>query len=213
MKLLKRMLLLTNSPPKKEKRKQILTIKTIITMKTFKIIIASVLLFSVTTNAQITKGNWMVGGNASYSSSNAVDANGNKFGKSMTIQIAPNLGYFFIDKLVGGAQLNFNYGKPSGGNSSTSYGISPFLRYYFLKPEKRVNILAEASFGYGITKPQNDKSNFGRGYVFKAGPVIYFNSSVGLELTANYNSSYLQQTNNNYNNFTIGFGLQIHLEK
>lgn len=182
-------------------------------MKLINLFFTAILFVSLSANAQITKGNWMVGGSASYSTSNTTNQQGDKLSSGIGLSINPNLGYFFIDQLAGGTQLNFNYGKPSGGYSNTSYSISPFLRYYFLKPDKIINIFTEISYGYGISKSQNDKSSFVRGYSLKAGPVIYVNSSVGLELTANYNSSYLEQTNNNYNHFTIGLGFQIHLEK
>jgi hypothetical protein len=182
-------------------------------MKTIKLFFLATLLFSGLANAQITKGNWMVGGTGSFSSENVKDTNGNTLASGNGFRINPDIGFFFIDKLAGGIQLSLSYGKPSGNTSNFGYGIQPFVRYYFLEPEKLINVFAEASYGYNISKSEGQKSYYGRGYTIKAGPAIFFNDSVALELTANYNSSYLELTENHYNNFTIGIGFQIHLEK
>ncbi len=180
-------------------------------MKPIKLLFIATLFFTVAANAQITKGNWMVGGDASFFNSNVKDENGQTLGSSNGIRIYPNIGYFFLTKFVAGINGNFNYGKPSGGSSNTGFGGGPFVRYYFLKPEQRVNVLVEANYNYFISKTQGFDSANGSSYRFKTGPVIYFNSSVGLELTLNYGSS--KFNSNTSNDFNIALGFQIHLEK
>ncbi len=153
----------------------------------------------------------MIGGTGYLISTNIKDDNGNKLASGTTIRVSPNIGYFFIDKLAGGLQLNLGYNKPNGNTSNFGYGARPFARYYFLEPEKLINVFAEANYGFNTNKSEGQKSNYSTGYTIKAGPAIYFNSSVVLELTANYNSTHADSTN--YNDFTIGIGFQIHLEK
>lgn len=180
-------------------------------MKKIKLIFFAILLFGTIANAQITKGNWMVGGSANFNNSNSVNSDGEITGSGNGVQIYPNIGCFIYDKFAIGLSAGFSYGKPSGAVSNTSFGASPFVRYYFLKPDKLINILAEGSYGYNISKIQGNNNTFeSRGYKIKAGPVLYFNSSVGLELTLNYNSS--NSDGNTYNYFQAGFGFQIHLE-
>ncbi len=186
-------------------------------MKSSRLLIIAVILFTINTNAQITKGNWMVGGNGNFSSyENKYQNNGTEVSnKGIGINISPNLGYFIADKLVAGANFNFGYTKPQGYDNSFGYGIGPFIRYYFLKEDKLINLLAQANYSFGVNKSGDNKSE-SDGYGFKTGPAIFFNKSVALEVTLDYNSSKLIPNNSSsssYNNFQVSFGLQIHLEK
>lgn len=180
-------------------------------MKTIKLFFIATILFTISANSQITKGNWMVGGDASYNNSKVFDTNNEIIGSGNSIRIFPNIGYFIIDKFALGLNGNFNYGKSNGSPSNVGYGGGPFARYYFLKPEKRINLLAEANYNYYSSKTQGFDSSNGSNYRFKAGPVIYFNSSVGLEMSLNYISEKSSNFTSKY--FTVGFGFQIHLEK
>lgn len=179
-------------------------------MKTIKIFFAITLLSFFTSNAQITEGNWMVGGNAYFDNSNAKNSNGVEIQSNTQIRVQPNIGYFFYDKFASGLSANYGYGKPKGGNSNSGFGVGPFIRYYFLKTEKNLNFLVEANYYYG---KDFNKSDFVTNYGFKTGPVIYFNSSVGLELLAKYEHVFYSSDSFTTNSFQIGLGLQIHLEK
>ena len=173
--------------------------------------IATALFTFFNSNAQITKGNWLVGGRAYFNNVSNKNANGDITQTSTQINIQPNIGYFFYDRFVGGLNTAIGYSKVNGNNSSsTGYSLGPFLRYYFLKPEKIVNFLFEANYAYG---KEFNNSAFGNSYAFKTGPVIFFNSSVGLELLAKYERSYYSVGTLTADSFQIGFGLQIHLKK
>lgn len=189
-------------------------------MKTLTLFFFIVFATLLTANAQITKGNWMVGGSANFGFSQA-ESSGNGFsssGKASGFTIAPNIGYFIKDKFVIGAVPSFSFSNPEGSNNNgTSYGIGPFIRYYFLKPESKVNLLAQIRYGFGKGKSQSSQGSNTSGYGLKAGPVIYFNSSVGLEFTLDYSYSKIKSDNSdnvaNFKNLNFGFGFQIHLEK
>ena len=184
--------------------------------KTILLIITASFIFC-NANSQITKGNWLVGGNATFSSqtekinSIATDV------ISSSIVASPNIGYFIFDKFAGGARISVNYNqiKYNGSSArSTNFGIGPFLRYYFLKPDARVNVFAESAYQYititnNSTTSTSEKDHF---FAFSAGPVIYFNSTVGIEFTAGYQ---LYNGSNSTNTRTVSFniGFQIHLEK
>lgn len=183
-------------------------------MKTYKAIILVLLLFSTAANAQITKGNWMVGGNAKYNNSSFESTSSNGYtisGKGSNIVVFPTIGYFVANNFVTGLSGNFNLSIREQSENVTGYGVGPFARYYFLKPEKTVNVLAQISYFYG-TSSDNSKSN---DLSLKAGPVLYFNSSVGLEFTVDYTISKLssQSGDSTIKGLNIGFGFQIHLEK
>ena len=176
-------------------------------MKTIKLFIAIALLSFTTSNAQITKGNWMTGGNASFYSIQLKDENTTT--KSVGLELRPNIGYFIIDKLAIGITPLLAYNKTENSSPVTSYGVGPYVRYYLLKPENRINVLSHIGYSYYGNNNSNSKNT---AIDLKAGPVIYFNSSVALEMTINYNINNLNSSTT-YNILSIGLGFQIHLEK
>lgn len=174
------------------------------------IIAANFIINNVT--SQITKGNWMVGGNALFASQS--QNLGTINAKGINIKLSPNIGYFFIDKFAGGIKTNLSYNKVkySGAESKTTqFAFGPFLRYYFLKVENRVNILTEGTYLFSHSNGNNTASESQNAFTFSAGPVIYFNSSVGIEITLNY--EHLNGVGTSANTIYFGIGFQIHLEK
>lgn len=184
-------------------------------MKTIQLFIAFSLLSFLTTNAQITKGNWMVGGSGSFTNYKSTFQSGiteiTQTGSALTI--SPNLGYFIVDNLVLGSIVSFSFSNPSGdNNNSHGYGVSPFIRYYFRKSDKMINPFLQTGYSFSKGKSDSGGSNKSTGYTIKGGSAIFLNSSVALELSLNYDSSTFNSDTKS-NNFTVGLGFQIHLEK
>ncbi len=191
-------------------------------MKRIFVITLCILYINLKANCQITKGNWMIGGNATFTSNN-VHALGftNKYTE---IQLSPAGGYFLANKLAAGLKFDVNFyidrRKSSFTNSTVGnvshYIFGPFARYYLLEQENRVNLFAEGSYAYGILRTNNTvttaTSSFYH-YTFLAGPVVYFNQSVGIEFTIGYYHSKNINIDNSKNSFQMGLGLQVHLEK
>lgn len=176
-------------------------------MKTLKFLYIITIFSFFTSHAQITKGNWMVGGTGSLYSAQLKD--NNITSNTTGLELRPTLGLFLIDKFALGITPLLAYNKPENNSSVISYGAGPFVRYYFLKPENRVNVLAHVGYTYYGNNSTNDNSS---ALDFKAGPVLFFNSSVALEMTLNYNMNSLDSSTK-YNIFSLGLGFQIHLEK
>ncbi len=178
------------------------------------------ILFVFAANSQITKGNWLMGGSASFASIR-YNVLGEKT-KRTDISLAPAIGYFFADKVAGGLKLDFSlskYGAESiNGDfiytTNNRYVAGPFLRYYFLEEAQPVNLFAEGNFAYGIGKA-NQSTTTDKFYKYSlfAGPAVYFNSSVALEFTLGY--YHFKEVGFDADNSTLmfGIGLQIHLEK
>ena len=180
-------------------------------------------LISISLSAQLTKGTWLVGGTGKFYTytSDYSSATYSNTAKYTQIDISPAVGYFVADKLAFGIKptLSSIKGKvtTSGGGSTNvqRYWIGPFGRYYLLEKEKPYNIVTEVSyqlgfFGGGLVKGK--LSNFSA----LVGPVIYFNSSVGIEFLLGYSYSKedAEQANKEIKKgFQIGIGFQIHLEK
>ena len=121
-----------------------------------------------TVNAQLHKGQWIVGGTGNYSSSNTTQGftGGEIKVKTSSLEASPGGGYFFMDRLAGGVRLLLNRTESTTtGNAAFPFnydlyykstqnaiGGAPFVRYYFLPEVKKVNILAEASYSYSRAK-------------------------------------------------------------
>ena len=98
---------------------------------------------------KFTKGNFMVGGNASFQTSKGEDAPDDS--RITTVEFNPNIGYFFIDNLAGGLRLSLSsYKEKEDDEGFTSLLAAPFVRYYFLPAAQKVNLFADASFGVGL---------------------------------------------------------------
>lgn len=157
-------------------------------------------IFSVTISnsfGQLDKRVWLVGGTGSLLTtktetySNYIDVKANV----LNINIQPNIGYFVADKLAFGLRPSYILEKAkitetngtNGGSpyNETRFSVGPFVRYYFLQSEKPFNLLADVNYSPGIYSSKPEKGNFST-FTASVGPVIYFNSSVGLEFLLGY---------------------------
>jgi len=185
-------------------------------MKTITFFTLTILFLSCNLMGQVTKRNWMVGGNINFSSTEFKSEVGSK--STFTIfQFSPNIGYFIMDKLALGLRVSlYNTSqKATGTSSSSKYNTSnwgPFFRYYFLKSDNQTNIFFETSYQYGTEKGDSYK-NKKNSFSFVAGPVVYLNTVVGIEFLVGYTTTKYVGFEGNNNSIQAGIGLQIHLEK
>lgn len=175
--------------------------------------ILTIIIFSNTAYSQITKGNWLVGGSASFSRLQSSSTATLQF-KQTNFQISPLMGYFVKDKFAVGLRPSLTYGSNTIANSSTIISVGPFVRYYLLKPENIFNIFTEGSYAYGsITGKGQGTGQRLNTFSFSAGPVLYFNSSVGLEFIIAYSTTKVVGFTGTNNEIRFGIGFQFHLEK
>jgi len=173
-------------------------------------LIISILFFSISMKSQITKGYWMLGGDANFHYGKTI-VEGIGSSDSQSFIIRPQLGYFIKDKVALGLISEFYFSNE--GNSKSAY-LNPFVRYYFLDTEKKLNIFSEASFAYQVTVYKNsDDKPISKGYSFKSGLVYFVNDVVGLEFSVKYTKGKFNNSNDIVHGIKAGFGLQIHLEK
>lgn len=183
-------------------------------------------------SAQVTKHNWLIGGTGFFSSTTSNSSVAIVRDRYTRINLSPNIAYFFADKFAGGLKFSYFNEKYQQLNSSnynvdkyiTCY-IGPFVRYYFLPTDKQFNLIIDGSYQYGIEKGGGVSSNSPtpvdfewtkyqkQTFTIAGGPVIYFNSCVGLEFLAAYSTSSYVNYKGRINMFQIGIGLQFHLEK
>jgi hypothetical protein len=191
-------------------------------------LILSFLFLTTTAYCQLDKGIWIVGGSGSFNSYHR-DWHTPTYTviyKNTDITISPSVGYFIMDKLAFGLRPSYllqkqedrgSTGPASGGKGNFSWlELGGFGRWYFLNKDNNYNIVSDISYHYGLQS--NFGSNTGHSNSIKAlvGPVLYFNSAVGIELLVGYSSrrEFYDDGNRNFNKgFLTTIGFQIHLER
>lgn len=183
-------------------------------MKTIRLFFFASLFLSGLGNAQITKGNWMVGGSGSFISEKRYSTIDDFSSKMNRYNLDTGIGYFFINKLATGLKISYEGFSPKfeGANNSSLYSLGPYARYYFLNPEKNYNLFIESSYLVGAYT-NGDFRNNTRAFNVSAGPTIYFNSSVGLEFFVQYTDFKYKEGDTFDRRMQIGIGFQIYLEK
>jgi hypothetical protein len=191
------------------------------TMKQF-ILSIPILIVAFTSNSQQTKRTWLVGGTGGFSSMKNTYSSNTYYQSSdvIDIKISPNIGFFIMDKFGLGIRASFSKYKaevttPGGGFTNVNrFELGPFARYYFLEKESQYNLLSEVCYQYGIYRFKPDKGNINTFSVL-AGPVVYFNTVVGLEFLIGYYKR-TEDVNNSFKTgqkgFQITIGLQVHLQ-
>jgi hypothetical protein len=184
-------------------------------------------LITISANCQIDKKYWLVGGTGSFFSYNddfTTAGQPTVSGKLTDINLSANVGYFLFDKFAAGVRPGINSVKSRGlntasaGTKSVAIFIGPFARYYFLDKEKQFNILVDGTYQWG------SYSNYGANGIFRnasimAGPELFFNTSVGIEILIGYlyQNKSIKNDQPGFSNVRKGFymsaGFQIHLTK
>ena len=168
---------------------------------------------------QLNKGQFLVGGNASFESIKNAGANVVSY-KTTTFLVSPDIGYFIIPKFAGGLRLNFFVYKQKYPVSytQTNISLSPFVRYYLLSQKQKFNVLVDAV--YINFKSKSRSPNFStpfertNGYNISVGPSIFLNEHVALEFLLGYKQTKVKNIDDNKTTtFNTGLGLQIYLGK
>ncbi len=176
-----------------------------------KIIITLALLFSagIIANAQIQKGNVMVGGN--FADINLGLNNPNVF----NINLTPKAAWFVQDNVALGGYVNFGLQTAKNSNTVTSYGIGGLGRYYTgtdVEVIKHGRIFGEATIGVGGVNVSDGGGNT-NGLNFSAGPgfAYFVTHNIGLETLLKYNGLVGFGSQTYQNNISLSFGLQVYL--
>jgi outer membrane autotransporter barrel domain len=161
------------------------------------ILILFALSVSSTGYSQFTKGRILTGGSISFSAGKT-KLNGTTANQSTYFQLAPNAGCFVIDRLAIGAGIGLGLSKykseslnPIFESSSTSFELSPFVRYYLSQ-----GIFFQAEFGFGNmrnkstqgTVTSKNTSKFGA-LSLGAGYAYFINDNIAVEPFLGYRRS------------------------
>src|SRR5690554_23685 len=202
-----------------------------------KLILSIALLSGVafTTQAQTEKGKFIVGGNASYSTSKT-DAEGAK--ASHNFSIVPNVGYFVAENIAVGTGIGYQSSKASTASpigKQEAFVVAPFGRYYTPVADK-FKFFGHLSvpMAFGTTKATDSDLKVGDkngnstsiGVALSPGFAFYPSSKIGIEFAFNgisYNNQSFEDANGNKlkgsgrDSFSIGtdffapkIGIQFH---
>ena len=139
-------------------------------------------------SGQTDKGTWLLGGSAAY-----LRSNGNG-----SLVLNPSVGYFLLNHVAGGAQLNL-----VAITGSTSWTLGPFAKYYFYGDER-----GRWYGSVGLNIGSGAGSDFDTGYSFGAGYAKFLNSSISVD----FGTQYLR-AGASKGIFSLGAGLQIHFNR
>ncbi|SDX06525.1 hypothetical protein SAMN05444411_1036 [Lutibacter oricola] len=156
----------------------------------------------ITVKGQISKGNWMLGGDVIVKGFKHEDSEKYLY----YAELFPKVGYFVSDKLVVGGEVGFYKAE----NSSLYTSFVPFCRYYLLDYDKKNNPFVEGGVGFKYHEYNKlEESLTELMHYFKAGVSAFFTNSTALNITLNYKRNSFQFDKE----ISMAVGVQIHLEK
>jgi hypothetical protein len=165
-----------------------------------------VVFFSSQLFAQITKGNFLVGGNLSFEySSHSIEEEG-----ISQLTLKPDGGYFFIDKVAAGLHVDMSL-TGNRGDKYVTLMLGPFIRYYFLSEAKKINVLAEADFMFGSEKYSGFSSEGKTAFGLSAGPVFFISPQVGMETLLNWHMLKYANDEGRITRLGLSVGIQVYL--
>jgi hypothetical protein len=157
------------------------------------------------TYAQTQKNDWMIGGNFRLNTSD----------NNTQIAFTPNAGLFVINNLAVGGNISLSYSK-SGNNKFTSFGIGPFVRYYFTTETQAVRPMLHGSFNYLSTKNKigNNASstNTGSNFFIGGGAAIFISKNVSIDALMGYDRTKYSDFDGS-GGFAFNIGFQVYLLK
>lgn len=165
----------------------------------------AILVCATLVNAQVKKGQFLLGGSAGFSSQNTSGGGGTV----TNVTLNPTFGYFFADKLAAGAAVEYQ-SQTAGGATSSAFGFGPFVRYYFLAADAKTNVFAQGQF-ITASVSSGGATQTATGFSIAAGPAFFLTPNVALELGAIYTTS--SSSGVSTNSFGMQAGFQVHLGK
>ncbi len=152
-------------------------------------------------HAQTERGDGMVGGGLRLNTSD----------NSTEISLTPDAGIFIINNLALGGNISFIYSK-YGDAKVTSFGIGPFVRYYFTDARIRpilhgnLNFLSQKTKILGLPSTTNNVTS----YFLGGGAAIFISDQVSIDGLVGYANSKIKNSSGN-GGFALTVGFQIYL--
>lgn len=168
---------------------------------------------TATANAQIQKGNWMVGGNLAGANFGLNKGGGYNF------NIQPKGAYFIEDNVALGGYVDLGFKGAKDAPTTFTYNVGALGRYYLNPGEQGVNNLLhhgrwffEGNVGIGGTSiSKGGSSSNGLNFGFGPGYSYFITPNIGLEGLVKYDANAGFGSGGYTNKITFGLGFQIYL--
>jgi hypothetical protein len=173
---------------------------------------AAMLVFGATANAQLQKGNFMVGGELAAANF------GLDSGSAYSLQITPQAAFFVQDNWAVGPYVKLGF---AGANSQTTfdYGVGALSRYYFSPGEQGLdNLLKHGRFflegnagigGRNISDGGGSANGLDLG--FGPGYTYFVTKNIGLDASVKFNGNLGFGSAGNTTDLGFRLGLNIFL--
>ncbi|GAA4166380.1 hypothetical protein GCM10022217_40050 [Chryseobacterium ginsenosidimutans] len=180
-----------------------------------KLLLAGAIALFGLSNAQMTKGDWVISGNTGLgfnATSSKIKANGQSEDgpKISSFSVTPSVGYFVIDGLAVGIDLGFDSRttKQDGDKVTVStFSVMPTATYYFQTGSKFFPFVG-AGVGYASSKTkyslsnsimdpilfEGDSTTDGLAWKAKAGVTYMATQSLGINLGVGFDQFYNKDT-------------------
>lgn len=164
------------------------------------------ILFSSQLNSQLSKGNFLLGGNLSFEYSNHSESEEG----TTQLTVKPDVGFFLMDRIAAGLQVDLSM-TGNRGDRYVTLMLGPFVRYYFLPGDKKINVLAEADFMLGSEKYTGFSSEGKTAIGLSAGPVFFISPQVGVETMLSWRTLKYSNDEGRINSLGLSVGFQVYL--
>lgn len=161
-----------------------------------------------TSDAQIQKGNILIGGNLANINIGLNDPN------ILSADITPKAAWFIKDNLALGGYVNFGIETAKNSGTTTNYGIGALGRYYMGKEVeviKHSRFFGELTAGFGGVNVSDADNTNGLNIGVGPGFAYFITPNIGLEVLVKYNSLVGLGSTPYQGNLNASFGFQIYL--
>lgn len=154
------------------------------------------------TQAQTEKGDWMVGGGLNLNTAK----------NNTVINLSPSAANFIINNLALGGNVKLSYAK-EGVIKTTTFGLGPWMRYYFTQANVRPIIQGNFNFISSKTRVNDASStNNGTNFFLGGGAAIFLSSHVSLDALLGYDHTKYNSLDGS-GGFAMNIGFQVYLHK
>jgi len=161
------------------------------------------------TNAQIQRGNVLIGANITNLNFGLDDPN------PFRLDINPKAAWFVQDGIAFGGDVTFGLATEKGAGSDINYGIGLLARYYGTRDVEKVlnnsRLFSEVTAGFSGVNPAKGGSTNGFGFSFGPGFSYFITRTIGLEALLKYNGVAGFGSSPYSHNLNLGVGFQIYL--
>ena len=183
-----------------------------ITMKKLStILIAGFCMMATASQAQIQKGNYLVGGDIANFNI------GLNSGGLFQATIDPKVAWFIRDNTALGAYVNFGLSTAKGAGTTTNYGVGALGRYYVNDAKtnlaKHGRLFFEGNVGIEGVSVSDGSNTTGLGIGVGPGYAYFITPNVGLETLLKYNGIVGFGSQAYSSNLNLSVGFQIYLTR